>query len=322
LANRGEWLPLKWLTGSSEGIAQSLLSPESSFVVLDMLTRAPRPRQNYRSEWVENFAPIAWKTGTSHGFRDAWTAGIAGRYTIVVWLGNFDNTPNPAFVGRELAAPLFFQISEILTDGSFRSPAWHAPTGLDLKKVHVCKISGDLPHAHCPHLTDTWYQPGRSPIARCEIHRALLVDKKTGLRSCAPPSDKNTLRVFEFWPSDLKKLFDLAGIHRQDPPGFEPSCSLSQLDGVGRAPTITSPPDHVTYLKSLSSKKELNTLSLAAVADGDVKELYWFVDRQFIGKSKAREPFHYTAEAGEHIVSVVDDLGRSDHKKLSVQTVQ
>ena len=61
---------------------------------------------------------VAWKTGTSWGFHDAWTAGVFGRYVLVVWIGNFDGAGNPAFVGVCAAAPLFFHI----VDGLRREP--------------------------------------------------------------------------------------------------------------------------------------------------------------------------------------------------------
>ena len=58
--------------------------------------------------------PVAWKTGTSWGFRDAWSAGNFGPYALIVWVGNFDGSSNPAFVGVQAAAPLFFRIVDAL----------------------------------------------------------------------------------------------------------------------------------------------------------------------------------------------------------------
>ena len=57
--------------------------------------------------------PLRFKTGTSNGFRDAWTAGVVGPYVLVVWVGNFDNTPNPLLVGGDVAAPLFTDITQV-----------------------------------------------------------------------------------------------------------------------------------------------------------------------------------------------------------------
>jgi penicillin-binding protein 1C len=106
LPNQGIWQPLRY-TQPNEGAGKplALLSPEAAFITLDMLRQTPRP---------DTFAParpaIAWKTGTSWGFRDAWTAGVFGRYVLVVWVGDFDGSSNPAFVGIDAAAPLFLRI--------------------------------------------------------------------------------------------------------------------------------------------------------------------------------------------------------------------
>ena len=59
--------------------------------------------------------PVAWKTGTSWGFRDAWSAGIAGPYVLVVWIGDFEARGNPSFVGADATAPLFFRIVDALS---------------------------------------------------------------------------------------------------------------------------------------------------------------------------------------------------------------
>jgi penicillin-binding protein 1C len=77
-----------------------------------MLSHNPRPGEDGscpRGRW-----PIAWKTGTSWGFRDAWSAGIVGPYILVVWIGDFEDQGNPSFVGADAAAPLFFRIADAL----------------------------------------------------------------------------------------------------------------------------------------------------------------------------------------------------------------
>ena len=78
-----------------------------------MLRQNPRPvgasLTASRSQW-----PVAWKTGTSWGFRDAWSAGVVGPYVLVVWIGNFNGQGNPAFIGLDAAAPLFFRVADAL----------------------------------------------------------------------------------------------------------------------------------------------------------------------------------------------------------------
>src|SRR5207244_5580669 len=113
LANRGVLRPLRLDRSGPPSDGAPLLSPEASFVTLDMLRRNPRPDDDgtipVRARW-----PIAWKTGTSWGFRDAWSAGVVGPYVLIVWIGNFGGEGNPAFIGVDAAAPLFFRIADAL----------------------------------------------------------------------------------------------------------------------------------------------------------------------------------------------------------------
>jgi len=215
-----------------------LLSPEASFVVLDMLRGNPRPAGDFTSSQVPNEHAIPWKTGTSYGFRDAWAMGIVGPYVLGVWIGNFDGTPNPNFVGRDAAGPLFFDIVDALrAQGPLDEEL--AQGVLNLKRIQVCALSGQLPGPYCTQLKDTWFIPGKSPITTCQIHRAVRIDVKTGLRACPGSTAPTVERVYEFWPSDLLKLFRTSGLARRTPPPFDRGCGAVAMGGA--APLISSP---------------------------------------------------------------------------------
>ncbi|WP_440495458.1 penicillin-binding protein 1C, partial [Serratia sarumanii] len=108
LANRGELRPLRMQLNEAESTPVRLLSEEASFITLDMLRQHRRPGDTLAQR--SSSLPVYWKTGTSWGFRDAWSVGIFGPYVLVVWEGNFDGRGNNALVGAEAAAPLFFNI--------------------------------------------------------------------------------------------------------------------------------------------------------------------------------------------------------------------
>src|SRR5262249_9635473 len=124
-----------------------LLSPEASYAVLEMLRKNPRPSEDSDTALFARSAAIPWKTGTSYGFRDAWAVGIVGPYVLGVWIGNFDGRPNPNFVGRDGAGPLFFAIADAMRA---RAPLAESIVhdALNLRKVKVCALSGDLPGPH------------------------------------------------------------------------------------------------------------------------------------------------------------------------------
>jgi len=164
---------------------RQLLSAEASFLVLDMLRKNPRPGA-VNLDTSKAKLPIAWKTGTSYAFRDAWTVGVFGPYVLAVWVGNFDGTGNPALVGREAAAPLYFEIADSLPVSARERLLTVAPSPkLNLARVDVCASTGDLPGKHCPQTTESWFVPGVSPIKVSKVHRAIRVDNQTGKRSCS-----------------------------------------------------------------------------------------------------------------------------------------
>ena len=162
-----------------------LLSPEACFLVLNILKETPYPI-NFANV-VNKALPVAWKTGTSSGYRDAWSIGILGDYVIAVWVGNFNNHGNQAFIGREIAAPLLLQLITALQNDPpivlQKSSAFSA-NGKNLIKTDICKASGRLPTNNCIDTTKGWFIPGKSPINIDNVYREVAIDNKTGLRAC------------------------------------------------------------------------------------------------------------------------------------------
>jgi len=317
LANRGRLAPLRYLADERNEPDPRLLSEEASFMTLEMLRSAPRPDDAYAQR--RSSVPVAWKTGTSWGFRDAWTAGVFGPYVLVVWVGNFDGSGNPAFVGVQAAAPLFFRIVDAI--GATRklvAPAYRQPPRLE--RVDVCSASGDLPNAECPQTVSTWYIPGVSPIRVSLVHRRVWIDTRTGNQAC-PPYDPQYTRseVFEYWPTELLQLFAQAGMPRRRPP---PAADCQRDLPSGTPPHITSPVTAATYtIRAASAGKE--PVPLAANADSEVRRLHWFVDESYVGTSAPGVALAWNpGGSGHYIVRTVDDRGRADSRPLDVALVQ
>jgi penicillin-binding protein 1C len=305
LVNNGIWRPLHSLKNESANPGVRMLSPEASYLVLDML-KDP-----------QNAFPVSWKTGTSSGYRDAWSVGVFGPYALGVWIGNFNNQGNPALVGKDIAAPLFFELIEAIKQEFGPLPRLDKnPNYLQLEKVAVCKASGMLPTRNCKETEETWFIPGKSPIKTDTIFREVAINPKTGLRTCH--IDEHTMfQVYEFWPSDLLKIFKQAGVVRQTPPPYEQDCSL--FGGNSISPHITSPQKDLHYIIRLGQAHN-NFIPLNAVSDADVKTLYWFVNESFIGKTSAGLSLLWPGKAGQFVIRVVDDHGLSDVQNLVIET--
>ena len=318
LANRGQLAPLRYLQGTANTPGPRLLSEEATFMTLAMLKSAPRTDDPFARK--QDRVQVAWKTGTSWGFRDAWTAGVFGPYVLVVWVGNFDGHGNLAFVGVQAAAPLFFRIVDAVSvnDVKLTEPIFRQPPRLE--RVEVCSASGDLPNADCPQTAGTWYIPGVSPIHISQIHRRVWIDTRTGEQAC-PPYDPQFTRseVFEFWPTDLLQLFAQAGMPRRRPPA---SAACMRDVPSGTPPHITSPVTSATYTVR-ATRIGTETVPLSANADSEVRKLHWFVDENYIGTGTPGIALGWNPEhSGRYIVRAVDDRGRADSRELNVALVR
>ena len=308
LANRGVWSDLRTVADSGPRAAgRRLLSAEASFLVLDMLENVPRPDDAPLQ--AKRRPPIAWKTGTSFGFRDAWSIGVADPYVLAVWVGNFDGSPNPAFVGRTAAAPLFLGIADSLL-ADIEPPPPRTVAGLNLRRVEVCAATGDLPGRHCPRTAPSWFIPGVSPIKVSAVHRAVRVDARTGLRSCDAAAADVRQEVYEFWPSDLEAVFRRAGIAIRKPPSWSPECDLRATASSGHAPRIESPQPTLTYHAPADAGED-GSILFSAVTDADASAVYWFVNGALVAVAGRHEHTFWTPRSGRFSVRAVDDLGRA-----------
>lgn len=312
LANGGVMRPLR-NTCEAPSPASRLLSAEASFLTLDMLTGIPLPGRPDAATRT-----VAWKTGTSHGFRDAWAVAVCGSHVLAVWIGNFDGTSNNAFIGRMTAAPLLFQMLDSLRERGVIQPQRFRPgAGLNVRRLPLCAISGQLPNAHCPHQREGWFIPGVSPISACTVHREVLIDPSSGMRVAVDDGTRVLRReVFEFWPTEQLALFEKAGLPRRLPPPFVPGSAVVDLGREGRPPRIVSPSANLEYaIRPDESPK----LALQAETEADVARLHWFVDSRYLGSTKPRDPLVWKPEPGEWEILAMDDHGRSSRRRLSVQ---
>jgi penicillin-binding protein 1C len=154
IARQGTTLPLRELANAASAAPNRLMAPVAAWYVADVLYGSPPPENGVAGR-------IAFKTGTSYGYRDAWSVGFNEKYTIGVWVGRPDGAPVPGLVGRASAAPILFDAFARTAAVLGRPPGRrHAPPGV------LIGSNGALP----PPLRH--FQPGRlaGDTARPPLH--------------------------------------------------------------------------------------------------------------------------------------------------------
>ena len=121
LGDNGRALPLHWLKSESEAALTKkeretqIMSAQSARQIVDILGSAPAPAGRMPALLTQEAPVIAFKTGTSYGFRDAWAAGTGGGQAVVVWIGRADSSPRPGITGRDGALPVLFDVYDAIT---------------------------------------------------------------------------------------------------------------------------------------------------------------------------------------------------------------
>jgi penicillin-binding protein 1C len=161
LADGGILRDVVYRAGQDIAPPRAVLSPEAALLTLTMIERPDPEAVPFAAG---SSLPLYWKTGTSNGFRDAWTVGVVGPYVMAVWLGHFDGRPSPALVGVEAAAPLFFDLAYALNAREkLRDEVKPALKKLNLARVAICRSTGAA--KACDNQTEGWFIPGKSPFS-------------------------------------------------------------------------------------------------------------------------------------------------------------
>lgn len=174
LANGGLWTPVRWRprppsepSGGAAG--RRVMSARSAALVLDILSDADARIPGFGISTPFDFAfPVAAKTGTSRHFTDNWAVGVTGRFTVAVWVGNFNGRPMEGVSGVTGAGPLLHR-AVLATAARYSPGVLPTPAEAGAIPARICRLSGMLATAECPDAVE-WFAPGTVPKERCTWH--------------------------------------------------------------------------------------------------------------------------------------------------------
>ncbi|MCB9232266.1 MAG: penicillin-binding protein 1C [Bacteroidia bacterium] len=294
----------------SEGVR--LFSPESAWMIADILSGIERPDipQDFLS--AANKTRISWKTGTSYGKRDAWSVGFTPRYTIGVWMGNFDGHGAPDLSGSVMAVPLLFDLFNGLDPGGGENWFQEPPA---LFEREVCRETGQLPAPTCTHIVNDHFIRRISHQKICELDKLLYISPDSSLQyctECLPPT--GYLRAaYPIYDPELTLWFENNNRSYRRPPPHNPACE-AVLNGEG--PKILSPLHNHEFLVEKGAGQEV---LLQAASDPKVGLQYWYLNGHFYRSCKPGERIFFVPRPGKNQVSCMDDKGRENHVEILVK---
>jgi penicillin-binding protein 1C len=173
LANGGLWTPVRWnsdTASETSAEARRVMSTGAAALVLDMLSDPVARVPAFGLETPLDFDfPAAAKTGTSRHFTDNWAVATAGRFTVAVWVGNFNGRPMQGVGGITGAGPLLHR-AVLLTARAYPPGVLPTPPQAGAVALRVCRLSGLRATPDCPQMVE-WFLPGTEPDRDCDWHR-------------------------------------------------------------------------------------------------------------------------------------------------------
>ncbi|MDR1916053.1 MAG: penicillin-binding protein 1C [Synergistaceae bacterium] len=166
LANEGHFTPLRWTKNEHSVSPYKAISPEAAYITTNILQDTSRLIPLYKELFEERKQLIAFKTGTSHGFRDAWCAGYSRNYTVVIWLGSPLGIGDSMLLGMQSATPIMLKVMREIWPES-ETPATR-PDGIYSRAV--CAVSGALPTKNCPQKIFDLAIKDVSSLSLCGLH--------------------------------------------------------------------------------------------------------------------------------------------------------
>lgn len=289
-----------------------ICTPAAAWLISDILSGIERPDLPNDLIGSTERARIAWKTGTSYGRRDAWSVGFTPRYTVGVWIGNFDGRSAPDLSGSTMAVPLLFELFNALEGGKVRL---EPPRPKDVFKREICAETGDLPSADCGRTRMGYYIRDVASRKGCDQERLLYVNGDSSLQYCTGclPENGYLRASYPIYPARLTLWYENSGVLYQKPPPHNPACTAN-FDGPG--PLINSPAPDYEYLLEAGAGQEI---LLQAASDGHVARHFWYVNGAFFKSCVPGERVFYAPKPGRQRIVCMDDHGRQGKVEVMVK---
>jgi len=295
LANKGIFSSNYYLLSDSSKIDNSpqLISPGACFLTLEMMKELKRPGAEYYWQQYQNQRPIAWKTGTSYGHKDAWAVGVSPQWTITVWVGNFNGEGNNNLSGGGSAGPLLFDIFNYLSFDP--SQKWFEKEEMDFKQVTICKETGFLAGEYCDHKEIVDVPMFMNPLRLCPYHKNIFVDKNEEYSVCSycwKPGYHE--KHFLVYPADVLYHLRQRGQIIEKIPEHNPVCNhLTDLNPID----FLYPIDSAQIKIPRDFDGNYQKIIARIAHQSNRKKVFWYLDDFYLGS---------TIENQDHFEKLVD----------------
>lgn len=280
----------------------SVVDYGSLWYTFQAMQEVMRPGEELLWQQFSSSRKVAWKTGTSFGFRDGWAIGLTPQYVVCIWVGNADNEGRPGLTGIEAAAPILFQIFGLLPVGK-----WFDVPYTSLSRMPICVRSGFKAGANCIEQDTLQVPVNGYKTAVCPYHQLIHLNRA---QTCQVNSECSSVdeMVHQSWfvlPPSMEYYYQKCHSDYKPLPPFDPACNTD----LKQAMELIYPKNAAKIYVPLEIDGQRGKVIFEAAHHDPKAKIFWYLDRDFIGTTTSIHQFALAPSPGPHIITLVDDRG-------------
>lgn len=283
---------------------QGKFTKASLYATFNAMTDLGRPDEEGNWMLFDEKKKIAWKTGTSFGFRDAWAIGVTPDYTVSVWVGNADGEGRPGLTGIKAAAPILFDVFRQLPVKSI----WFNEPISEIRVIDICRVSGQRAGKYCKEVYKRHVPATCLETVSCSYHKQIFLDKTGKYRvdcECESPFDIQKATWLVIAPG-IEKYYKISHPEYSSLPEYRADCNRGKHEK----------PLHILYPRPGTKIKQSkgieggmgSVIFEIAHRQAGIK-IYWHIDDAYIGETSELHQMKVTPEPGHHKLLVMDENG-------------
>lgn len=290
---------------------KTLFNAASIYLTYDSLKTVNRPQSEGNWEFFDDAKQIAWKTGTSFGFRDAWAIGTTKDYVVGVWVGNADGEGRPGLVGVQTAAPILFEVFNILPNSD-----WFATPFDDMRKITICSKSGHRASKNCDITHLDFVQNTGLKTKPCPYHIIAHLDITETYQINASCENTNSIKHIPWFILPPLK----AHYYKTKNPLYK-ALPKYRLDCIGEnivSMEFIYPKKNTTIFLPKDFNGKTNALILKIAHSKPDSNIYWYLGNKYIGTTKNIHELDIVPNTGKYIITAIDEFGNEIQQPISI----
>jgi penicillin-binding protein 1C len=294
---------------------QEPLEPAACWLALKAMVEVVRPAEE--SNW-RNFASsrtIAWKTGTSYGFRDGWAIGVTPQYAVGVWVGNANGEGRAGLTGIATAAPILFELFGLLD-----VHGWFDPPEADLVEIEVCAKSGYRAGPYCAETKKVLAPAAGLRKQRCPYCQIVHCDANREWRVHSQCEHIAAIRGVKWFvlPPAMEWYYKRHHSDYHPLPPYRSDC-MEAMDGfVTASMSLIYPAENGLIYVPIELDGQRGRTVFEAAHRNTHATIYWHLDGEYLGATRDIHQIALAPKPGEHTITLVDENGECLQRKFAV----